>query len=313
MADEAEVLAAVDEELLAAPPRGSADELLDAGASDPLGPMRHSAAHVMADAVMRLFPGVKLGIGPAIADGFYYDFLLERPFTPDDLAQIEATMAAIVADDHTFKLDEYPFDEARAALLRFEQPLKVEILDDLKAKSEREGSPLPPVTTYSHGQFQDLCRGPHVASTGKIGPFKLLSVAGAYWRGKSDRPMLQRIYGTAWSSREELDGFLWRREEMKKRDHRRLGVALDLFSFHDISPGSAFWHPKGQLLWRTLEGAMRQLQDTRGYHEISTPIIVSKRLWEQSGHWDLYRENMFIIESEGEEYSLKPKIGRAHV
>ena len=306
MADGAEALAAVEEELLAAPARGSADELLDAGASDPLGRMRHSAAHVMADAVMRLFPGVKLGIGPAIADGFYYDFLLERPFTPDDLAQIEATMATIVADDHTFKLDEYPFDEARAALLRFEQPLKVEILDDLKAKSEREGSPLPPVTTYSHGQFQDLCRGPHVASTGKIGPFKLLSVAGAYWRGKSDRPMLQRIYGTAWSSREELDGFLWRREEMKKRDHRRLGVALDLFSFHDVSPGSAFWHPKGQLLWRTLEGAMRQLQDARGYREISTPIIVSKRLWEQSGHWELYRENMFVIESEGEEFSLKP-------
>ena len=278
MADGAEALAAVEEELLAAPARGSADELLDAGASDPLGRMRHSAAHVMADAVMRLFPGVKLGIGPAIADGFYYDFLLERPFTPDDLAQIEATMATIVADDHTFKLDEYPFDEARAALLRFEQPLKVEILDDLKAKSEREGSPLPPVTTYSHGQFQDLCRGPHVASTGKIGPFKLLSVAGAYWRGKSDRPMLQRIYGTAWSSREELDGFLWRREEMKKRDHRRLGVALDLFSFHDVSPGSAFWHPKGQLLWRTLEGAMRQLQEARGYHEISTPIIVSKQI-----------------------------------
>jgi len=306
MADEAAPLAAVEEELLAAPSRGSADEMLDAGASDPLGRMRHSAAHVMADAVMRLFPGVKLGIGPAITDGFYYDFLLERPFTPDDLAQIEATMATIVADDHTFKLDEYPFDEARASLVRFEQPLKIEILDDLKAKAERDGTPLPPVTTYSHGQFQDLCRGPHVESTGKIGPFKLLSVAGAYWRGKNDRPMLQRIYGTAWSTQEELDAFLWRREEMKKRDHRRLGVALDLFSFHDVSPGSAFWHPKGQLLWRTLEGAMRQLQDARGYQEISTPIIVSKRLWEQSGHWELYRENMFIIESEGEEYSLKP-------
>ena len=306
MADEAAPLAPVEEELLAAPARGSADEMLDAGASDPLGRMRHSAAHVMADAVMRLFPGVKLGIGPAITDGFYYDFLLERPFTPDDLAQIEATMATIVADDHTFKLDEYPFDEARASLVRFEQPLKIEILDDLKAKAERDGTPLPPVTTYSHGQFQDLCRGPHVASTGKIGPFKLLSVAGAYWRGNNDRPMLQRIYGTAWSTQEELDAFLWRREEMKKRDHRRLGVALDLFSFHDVSPGSAFWHPKGQLLWRTLEGAMRQLQDARGYQEISTPIIVSKRLWEKSGHWDLYRENMFVIESEGEEYSLKP-------
>jgi threonyl-tRNA synthetase len=145
-----------------------------------------------------------------------------------------------------------------------------------------------------------------VESTGKIGPYKLLSVAGAYWRGKSDRPALQRIYGTAWDTQEELEQFIWRREEMKKRDHRRLGVALDLFSFHDVSPGSAFWHPKGQLLWRTLEGAMRELQDARGYQEISTPIIVSKRLWEKSGHWDLYRENMFIIESEGEEFSLKP-------
>jgi threonyl-tRNA synthetase len=145
-----------------------------------------------------------------------------------------------------------------------------------------------------------------VESTGKIGPYKLLSVAGAYWRGKSDRPMLQRIYGTSWDTQEELDQFIWRRDEMKKRDHRRLGVALDLFSFHDVSPGSAFWHPKGQLLWRTLEGAMRELQDVRGYQEISTPIIVSKRLWEQSGHWELYRENMFVIESEGEQFSLKP-------
>jgi threonyl-tRNA synthetase len=255
---------------------------------------------------MRLFPGVKLGIGPAITDGFYYDFLLERPLTPDDLSAIEAEMAKSIAADHTFKLDEYSFDEARAALVKFDQPFKVEIMDDLAAKAAQDGQATPNVTTYTHGEFQDLCRGPHVESTGKIGPYKLLSVAGAYWRGKSDRPMLQRIYGTAWDTQEELDQFIWRRDEMKKRDHRRLGVALDLFSFHDVSPGSAFWHPKGQLLWRTLEGAMRELQDARGYHEISTPIIVSKRLWEQSGHWELYRENMFIIESEGEEFSLKP-------
>jgi len=297
-----------EEQLLDAPLRGSADELLDAGTGgdDLLGRMRHSAAHVMADAVMRRFPGVKLGIGPAITDGFYYDFLLERPLTPDDLSAIEAEMAKSIAADHTFKLDEYSFDEARAALVKFDQPFKVEIMDDLAAKAAQDGQATPNVTTYTHGEFQDLCRGPHVESTGKIGPYKLLSVAGAYWRGKSDRPMLQRIYGTAWDTQEELDQFIWRRDEMKKRDHRRLGVALDLFSFHDVSPGSAFWHPKGQLLWRTLEGAMRELQDARGYHEISTPIIVSKRLWEQSGHWELYRENMFIIESEGEEFSLKP-------
>ena len=295
-----------EEELLEAPARGSADELLDAGAGDLLGRMRHSAAHVMADAVMRLFPKVKLGIGPAITDGFYYDFLLERPLTPEDLLSIEAEMEKIVAADHEFKLDDYPFAEAREALVRFEQPFKIEILDDLGTKAAAAGLPAPNVTTYRHGDFQDLCRGPHVASTGKIGPRKLLSIAGAYWRGKSDRPMLQRIYGTAWETQEQLDQFLWRREEARKRDHRKLGVALDLFSFHDVSPGSAFWHPKGQRLWRTLEGAMREMQDRRGYQEISTPIVVSKRLWEQSGHWDLYRENMFIIESEGEQFSLKP-------
>jgi len=297
-----------EEQLLDAPLRGSADELLDAGTGgdDLLGRMRHSAAHVMADAVMRRFPGVKLGIGPAITDGFYYDFLLDRPLTPDDLAALEDEMAGIIAADHPFRLDEYPFAEAREALVRFDQPFKVEIMDDLASRAAAAGEPAPNVTTYSHGSFQDLCRGPHVESTGKIGPFKLLSVAGAYWRGASDRPMLQRIYGTAWATQAELDQFLWRREEARKRDHRRLGVALDLFSFHDVSPGSAFWHPKGQRLWRTLEGAMRELQERRGYDEVSTPIVVSKRLWEQSGHWELYRENMFLIESEGEEYSLKP-------
>jgi len=295
-----------DEELLEAPARGSADELLDAGAGDLLGRMRHSAAHVMADAVMRLFPKVKLGIGPAIADGFYYDFLLEQPLTPEDLVTIEAEMEKIVAADHEFKLDEHSFAEAREALVRFEQPFKVEILDDLGSKAAAAGLAAPNVTTYRHGDFQDLCRGPHVASTGKIGPRKLLSIAGAYWRGQSDRPMLQRIYGTAWETQEQLDQYLWRREEARKRDHRKLGVALDLFSFHEVSPGSAFWHPKGQRLWRTLEGAMREMQDRRGYQEISTPIVVSKRLWEQSGHWDLYRENLFVIESEGEQFSLKP-------
>jgi len=305
MADDA-IKAAQEEELLAAPVRGSADELLDAGAADQLGRMRHSAAHVMAEAVMRLFPGVKLGIGPAIKDGFYYDFLLERALTPEDLAGIEAEMAKSIAADHTFELQEHPFGDLRASLVKADQVLKVEIIDDFVANATASGHPVPSVTTYTHGTFQDLCRGPHVESTGKIGPYKLLSVAGAYWRGKSDRPALQRIYGTAWNTREDLEQFIWRREEMKKRDHRRLGLALDLFSFHDVSPGSAFWHPKGQLLWRTLEAAMRELQDARGYQEISTPIIVSKHLWEMSGHWDLYRENMFIIESEGEEFSLKP-------
>ncbi|MEJ7748469.1 MAG: threonine--tRNA ligase, partial [Candidatus Limnocylindrales bacterium] len=183
---------------------------------------------------------------------------------------------------------------------------KVEIIDDLLAASARDGTPMPPTTFYRQGPFIDLCRGPHVASTGRIGPFKLLGTAGAYWRADEKRPMLQRVYGTAWTSQDDLDAYLWRREEARKRDHRRLGVQLDLFSFHDVSPGSAFWHPKGQRVWRTLESAMRELQERRGYQEISTPILVSERLWRQSGHWDHYAENMFIVESEKQLFSLKP-------
>ncbi len=289
-----------------APERGSADELLDAGAHSEIDAMRHSAAHVMAEAVLDLFPGTKLGIGPAIADGFYYDFALPRPLTPDDLSAIEERMTASIAADHPFVRRELPPAEGRAFFAERDQPFKVEILDDLATKAEREGTPMPPTTLYEHGPFVDLCKGPHVASTGKIGPFKLLAVAGAYWRGDEKRDMLQRVYGTVWPTQEELDQFLWRREEAKKRDHRRLGVQLDLFSFHDVSPGSAFWHPKGQRLWRTLETSMRELQERRGYQEISTPIVVSQRLWQQSGHWDLYRDNMFLIESEGQTFSLKP-------
>jgi threonyl-tRNA synthetase len=289
-----------------APARGSADELLDATAGDPLDPMRHSAAHVMAEAVMDLFPGTKLGIGPAIADGFYYDFKLPRPLTPDDLGRIEARMAESVKADHAFRRVEQPFDEARGRVATEGQDFKVEILDDLKAKAEAAGEPAPATTFYEHDSFHDLCRGPHVASTGKIGPFKLLAVSGAYWRGDQQRESLQRIYGTVWETQEQLDQYLQRREEAKKRDHRRLGVQLDLFSFHDVSPGAAFWHPKGQRLWRTLEDAMREVQARRGYQEISTPIVVSRRLWERSGHWEQYRDNMFIVESEGEQFSLKP-------
>ena len=297
-----------DEEEIAfdAPERGSADELLDAGAHAPIDAMRHSTAHVMAEAVLDLFPGAKLGIGPAIDNGFYYDFDLPRPLTPDDLAAIEARMAASVAADHAFVRREVPFDEGRALEEAAGQSFKVEILDDLATKAAAAGEPLPPTTFYDHGPFSDLCKGPHVQSTGHIGPFKLLAVAGAYWRGDEKRPMLQRIYGTVWETQEELDLYLERREEAKKRDHRKLGVQLDLYSFHDVSPGSAFWHPKGQRIWRTLETAMRELQDRRGYEEVSTPIVVSERLWRQSGHWDHYAENMFIVESEGQQFSLKP-------
>jgi len=304
---EASVSGGADDDLtLEAPDRGSAEELLDAGAHAPLDSMRHSAAHVMAEAVLALFPGARLGIGPAIADGFYYDFELPRPLTPDDLAAIDAQMRASIAADHPFVRREMPFDTARALVAAEGQAYKAEILDDLAAEAEATGEDLPITTFYEHGPFRDLCRGPHLASTGLIGPFRLLAVAGAYWRGDEKRPMLQRVYGTVWETQEELDRFLWRREEAKKRDHRRLGVQLDLFSFHDVSPGSAFWHPKGQRLWRTLETAMRELQDRRGYDEIATPMIVHQKLWQQSGHWDLYRDNMFFIESEGQTYSLKP-------
>ncbi|MDQ3407293.1 MAG: threonine--tRNA ligase [Chloroflexota bacterium] len=289
-----------------APAKGSAEEMLEALAGDPLDPMRHSAAHVMAEAVMDLFPGTKLGIGPAIEGGFYYDFELERPLTPDDLGRVEQRMAVSVAADHAFVRRDLDAEEGRAFFQRHDQPYKVEILDDLRNAADSAGQPPPEVSTYEHGPFVDLCRGPHVDSTGAIGPFKLLSVAGAYWRGDNDRPMLQRIYGTVWATQEELDRYLWRRQEAKKRDHRRLGVQLDLFSFHDVSPGSAFWHPKGWRLYRTLEGAIRELQEQRGYQEISTPLLVHQKLWEQSGHWALYNENMFKLDSEGQTYSLKP-------
>jgi threonyl-tRNA synthetase len=295
-----------DEEVLEAPERGSVDELLDAGAHDEIDAMRHSTAHVMAEAVLDLFPDAKLGIGPAIADGFYYDFQLARPLTPADLESIEERMRLSVSADHPFVRKELAFDDARAVEEGQGQVFKIEILDDLAAKARAAGTEPPVASFYEHGPFSDLCKGPHVASTGRIGPFKLLSVAGAYWRGDEKRPMLQRIYGTVWPNQEELDAFLWRRAEAKKRDHRKLGVQLDLFSFHDVAPGSAFWHPKGQLIWRTLEGAMRELQARRGYQEVSTPILVHKKLWEQSGHWANYDDNMFRVEVENQTFSLKP-------
>ena len=299
-------VSAPDEEVLDAPDRGSADELLDAGGHDEIGAMRHSAAHVLAEAVLDLFPGTRLGIGPAIADGFYYDFDLARPLTPDDLESIEARMRESIAADHAFVRKEIALDDARVVAEGQGQAYKVEILDDLAARAAAAGEPPPVTSFFEHGPFSDLCKGPHVESTGHIGPFKLLSVAGAYGRGDEKRPMLQRVYGTVWATQEDLDQYLWRQAEAKKRDHRRLGVQLDLFSFHDVSPGSAFWHPKGQRIWRTLESAMRELQERRGYEEISTPILVHKKLWQQSGHWDLYGDNMFRLETEGQEFSLKP-------
>ncbi len=252
----------------------------------------------MAQAVKRLFPAVRVAIGPSIEDGFYYDFAKAEPFTPEDLVKIEEVMREIAKANHPFERQEMPREEAIRFFRDRGEPFKVEILEGLDA---------PRVSLYRQGDFIDLCRGPHVASTGHVKHFKLLSSSGAYWRGDEKNAMLQRIYGTAWLTQEELDKYLWRLEEAKKRDHRKLGRELDLYAFHDVSPGAPFWLPNGWTLVRELERFVREVLDARGYQEISTPILVNKRLWEQSGHWDYYRENMFwVMESDDQVYSLKP-------
>jgi threonyl-tRNA synthetase len=264
---------------------------------EPVPILRHSTSHVMAQAVKRLFPDVKLAIGPAIEDGFYYDFLKSAPFTPEDLERVESAMHEIVAADHPFVREEMP---RQAAIKFFEErgePFKVEILRGIDADT---------VSLYRQGDFVDLCRGPHVPSTGQIKAFKLLSSSGAYWRGDEKNPMLQRIYGTVWPTREELDKYLWRLAEARKRDHRKLGRELDLFDFHDVAPGAPFWLPGGMILVRELEKFARESLDAHGYQEISTPMLVNKKLWEQSGHWEHYSENMFTVEVEDDIFSLKP-------
>jgi threonyl-tRNA synthetase len=280
--------------------RAHANELLDAGAHDRLDTMRHSAAHMMAAAVMSLLPGTKLGIGPAIRDGFYYDFDLSRPLTPADLEAIEARMREQMSQKLEFERSELGRDEALAQLERDGQPYKVEIIRDLPpAESEV-------VSFYRHGDFVDLCRGPHIESTAELGPFKLLNSAGAYWRGDEHRPMLQRIYGTVWETQEELDRYLWQLEEARKRDHRRLGRELDLFTFHPVSPAAPFWHAKGMALYRALEDWSRQVRGEAGFHEVRTPSLVRKELWEESGHWELYQDNMFVLDDYDHVSGLKP-------
>ena len=280
--------------------RSAAAELLDAGAHDPLDAMRHSASHVMAAAVLELFPEARLGIGPAIRDGFYYDFDLPRPLTPTDLEAIEERMQAQVAADHPFERFEQDRSTALAELEAAGQPYKVEIVRDLSAEDGQV------ISFYRHGGFTDLCRGPHVASTGKLGPFKLLNTAGAYWRGDETRPMLQRIYGTVWENQVDLDHHLWRLEEARKRDHRKLGRDLDLFSFHPESPAAPFWHPKGMALWRALEEWSREVRRSGGFDEVRTPAVVRKELWETSGHWELYQDNMFVLDDSDHQSGLKP-------
>ncbi|MBB4267555.1 threonine--tRNA ligase [Roseospira visakhapatnamensis] len=262
--------------------------------------IRHDAAHVMAEAVQELYPGTQVTIGPAIENGFYYDFARDEPFTPEDLAAIEARMRAIVDRDEAIVREEWDRDEAIAWFKARGEHYKAEIIADLPA-----GEPL---TIYRQGDWLDLCRGPHLPSTGKLGKaFKLTKLAGAYWRGDSRNPMLQRIYGTAWATDNQLKDYLHMLEEAEKRDHRRLGREMDLFHFEDYAPGSVFWHDKGWTLFQTLIQFVRRRQAAAGFQEVNTPDMMDRTLWEVSGHWQNYRENMFTTKTEDErDFALKP-------
>jgi threonyl-tRNA synthetase len=269
--------------------RGGKLQIFTNKSAEGLDLIRHDAAHVVASVVQRLFPGTQVTIGPTIEEGFYYDFHRETPFTPEDLERIEAAANAEVKADHTFVRKEIAMDEAIRLFDGMGEKFKVEIVKDIAAKGAKV------LTLYSHGDWVDFCLGPHGPSTGRIGVIKLLNVSGAYWRGDHRNPMLQRIYGTAFFDKKELEGYLTRIEEAKKRDHRKLGPALGLFTFHHFAPGSAFWLPKGNTLFVTLQEAMRRLTRKNGYLEIKTPLLFNKGLWEISGHWGKYRENMFLV------------------
>jgi threonyl-tRNA synthetase len=276
-------------------------------AGDPeAGPLlRHDTAHVMAEAVQDLFPGTQVTIGPSIENGFYYDFHREQPFTPDDLAAIEQRMAEIVKADRPFTRTEVSRDEARQRFEQLGEKFKLELLDAIPADQ--------PVTLYHQGDWFDLCRGPHGPSTGRIGAFKLTKVAGAYWRGDAKNPQLQRIYGIGFPTKEALDAHLHQLEEAEKRDHRRLGREMDLFHVQEEAVGSVFWHPKGWQLWRTVENYMRRRLEAADYREVRTPQLIDRVLWEASGHWDKFGQNMFTIENEDRVLALKPMNCPGHV
>jgi len=261
--------------------------------------------------VLEMFPGqARIAIGPPIEDGFYYDFDLPRSLTPEDLEAVEKRMGEIVAGNHTFVRREVSADEARAQFK--DQPYKIELIDGLERGGRDEyGNAVaekPVISFYTHDTFTDLCRGPHVEHTGQINPtaFKLMSIAGAYWRGDEHNPMLQRIYGTAWDTAEELDRHLWRLEEARKRDHRKLGRELDLFTFHPESPAAPFWHPRGMAIWRALEDWSREVRREGGFAEVRTPSLVRRELWETSGHWANYQDNMFVLDDYDHVSGLKP-------
>jgi threonyl-tRNA synthetase len=250
---------------------------------------RHDAAHVLASVVQRLYPDTQVTIGPAVEDGFYYDFARDTPFTPDDLEKIEKAANEEIKADHPFVRQEVSMDEALRLFGDKGEKYKLEIIQDIAAKGAKT------LTLYRHGDWVDFCLGPHGPSTSRIGVIKLMSVAGAYWRGDPKNPMLQRIYGTSFFKKDELDAYLKQLEEARKRDHRKLGPALGLFTFHPYAPGAAFWLPNGTTLYHTLGDAMRRLTKANGYVEVKTPLLFNKRLWETSGHWGKYRENMFLV------------------
>ncbi|OIN93257.1 MAG: threonine--tRNA ligase [Comamonadaceae bacterium CG1_02_60_18] len=273
--------------------------------ADGLEVIRHSTAHLLAYAVKQLFPKAQVTIGPVIENGFFYDFSFERPFTMDDLVAIEKRMTELAAKDEPVVRRVLPRDEAVAYFKGMGEHYKAEIIGSIPAGED--------VSLYREGSFEDLCRGPHVPSTGKLKHFKLMKVAGAYWRGDHRNEMLQRIYGTAWATKEELAQHLKMLEEAEKRDHRKLGRELDLFHIDDYSPGTVFWHPKGWTLWQQVEQYMRQVYQDNGYQEVKGPQILDKGLWEKTGHWDKYRENMFTTESEKRDYALKPMNCPGHI
>ena len=272
---------------------------------DGLDVIRHSTAHLLAYAVKALFPDAQVTIGPVIENGFYYDFSYKRPFTPEDLVAIEKKMSELAKKDSPVKREVWTRDRAVALFKSMGEHYKAEIIASIPAEQE--------IGLYREGDFVDLCRGPHVPSTGKLKVFKLMKVAGAYWRGDSKNEMLQRIYGTAWAKKDEQDSYLRMLEEAEKRDHRKLGTQLDLFHMQEEAPGMVFWHPKGWMLWQQVEQYMRRVYRDNGYQEVRCPQILDRSLWEKSGHWENYRENMFTTESEKRTYAVKPMNCPGHV
>src|SRR5690349_21857607 len=281
-------------------------EIVTRTTPDGLELLRHDAAHVMAEAVKELYPETQVTIGPAIENGFYYDFARSVPFTPEDLASIEKRMHEIVARDEKIVREVWDRDAAVKFFLEQGERYKAEIIGAIPAGE--------PITLYRQGNFIDLCRGPHLPSTGRLGAgFKLMKLAGAYWRGDSKNEMLQRVYGTAWAKKEDQELYLHNLEEAEKRDHRKLGKQLDLFHFQDEAPGLVFWHPKGWTIWQQVEQYMRHKYQVNGYDEVKAPQILDVTLWQKTGHWDNYRENMFTTESENRSYALKPMNCPGHV